>query len=100
MNLPNKYEKFFFYPQKIFTDNAEDHKNIVEQLVDDCERLTRQCDELKVNNSSNFHYLFHFFQLLPQPETPKVSSPTAIQSSPISPFPVETRPPVIDLYYR
>lgn len=52
MNLSNKYEKFFFYPQKIFTDNAEEHENIVEQLIDDCERLTRQCDELKVNNLS------------------------------------------------
>ena len=50
MNLINKYEKFFFYPQRIFTDNADEHKNIIEQLIDDCERLTRQCDELKVNN--------------------------------------------------
>lgn len=51
INQGNQYEKFFFYPQKIFVDHPEQYKNIVEQLIDDCEKLTRQCDELKVELS-------------------------------------------------
>ncbi len=48
----NKYDKyFFFYPQKSIN---EGNKKLVEQLINECEKLVRQCDELKVNN----HYVY------------------------------------------
>ena len=41
----NKTDKFFFfYPQKLINENKED----VQKLIDECEKLARQCDELKV----------------------------------------------------
>ncbi len=47
----NKHEKlFFFYPEKSIGENNEDNKNFLEQLINECEKLSRQCDELKVKN--------------------------------------------------
>ena len=47
----NKYEKlFFFYSQKSIYENNEENK----KLINECEKLTRQCDELKVNNQIKF----------------------------------------------
>jgi hypothetical protein len=49
----NKSDKsFFFYPQKSINENTDQKKKLIEQLIDECEKLARQCDELKVN-----HYL-------------------------------------------
>ena len=46
----NKFDKlFFFYPEKAIGENNEGKKKIIEQLIDECEKLARQCDELKVN---------------------------------------------------
>jgi hypothetical protein len=46
----NKYDKsFFFYPQKTINENNEENK----KLIDECEKLARQCDELKVNYHIN-----------------------------------------------
>lgn len=55
-NKPDKY--FFFYSQKFIYENQD----IGKKFIDECEKLARQCDELK---------------LLPQP--PKTSSPTKEQ---------------------
>lgn len=49
---------FFFYSQNFIYQNPD----VAKKLIDECEKLTRQCDELK---------------LLPQP--PKTSSPTKNQ---------------------
>jgi hypothetical protein len=49
----NKSDKsFFFYPQKSINENTDQKKKLIEKLIDECEKLARQCDELKVN-----HYL-------------------------------------------
>jgi hypothetical protein len=46
----NKFDKlFFFYPEKAIGENNEGNKKFIEQLIDECEKLARQCDELKVN---------------------------------------------------
>jgi len=51
----NKHEKlFFFYPQKSIGETNEGNKKFIEQLIDECEKLARQCDELKVNNHRKF----------------------------------------------
>jgi len=58
----SKHDKlFFFYPQKSINENNEGNKKLIEHLIDECEKLARQCDELK---------------LLPEPEPPRTSSPT------------------------
>ncbi|UJR37177.1 hypothetical protein I4U23_029885 [Adineta vaga] len=56
-----QHEKlFFFYPQSlIYEDNESNYKSI-KQLIEQCEKLARHCDELK---------------LLPEPELPKTPSP-------------------------
>ena len=41
---------FFFYPQKTIGENNEANKKFIEQLIDECEKLARQCDELKVQD--------------------------------------------------
>lgn len=44
-------KSFFFYPQKSVNETIEDNTKLVEQLIDECKRLARQCDELKVKLS-------------------------------------------------
>ncbi|CAF1003091.1 unnamed protein product [Adineta steineri] len=51
---------FFFYPQKSIYENNDINKKLIKQLLEECDKLTRQCDEIK---------------LLPAPEPPKISSP-------------------------
>jgi hypothetical protein len=54
----SKHDKlFFFYPQKSINENNEGNKKLIEHLIDECEKLARQCDELKVNH----HILIFIF---------------------------------------
>ncbi|CAF3969197.1 unnamed protein product, partial [Rotaria sp. Silwood2] len=54
----NKQDKlFFFYSQKTINTNQK----YVEQLIEECKKLSRHCDELK---------------LLPEPKPPRASSPS------------------------
>ncbi|CAF3419279.1 unnamed protein product [Rotaria sp. Silwood1] len=54
-------KSFFFYPQKIINKTKEENKRFIEHLIDECKKLSRHCDELK---------------LLPEPQSPRASSPT------------------------
>ncbi|CAF3559144.1 unnamed protein product, partial [Rotaria sp. Silwood2] len=58
-NTHNK--SFFFYPQKMINDTKEENKKLIEQLIEECKKLSRHCDELK---------------LLPEPKPPRASSPS------------------------
>ncbi|CAF1301336.1 unnamed protein product [Rotaria sordida] len=58
-NTHNK--SFFFYPQKMINETKEENKKLIEQLIEECKKLSRHCDEL---------------QLLPEPKSPRASSPT------------------------
>ncbi|CAF1378975.1 unnamed protein product, partial [Rotaria sordida] len=59
--LGNKQDKlFFFYSQKTINTNQK----YIEQLIKECEKLVQKCDELKS---------------LPEPESPRTSSPTKEQ---------------------
>ncbi|CAF4338557.1 unnamed protein product [Rotaria sp. Silwood2] len=77
-NMPvNKQDKlFFFYSQKTINTNQK----YIEQLIEECEKLPQKCDELKS---------------LPEPESPRTSSPTIEQrkdidiSAALSPVVVE-----------
>jgi len=54
----NKYDKsFFFYPQKTINENNEENK----KLIDECEKLARQCDELKVKYFIRFYFIMNEF---------------------------------------
>jgi hypothetical protein len=54
----SKFDKlFFFYPQKTIGETNEGNKKFIEQLIDECEKLARQCDELKVNDQRKFSIL-------------------------------------------
>jgi uncharacterized cysteine cluster protein YcgN (CxxCxxCC family) len=54
----SKHDKsFFFYPQKTINENNEENKKLIEQLIDECEKLARQCDELKVNHTISCYLL-------------------------------------------
>ncbi|CAF2120518.1 unnamed protein product [Rotaria magnacalcarata] len=54
-------KSFFFYPKKSMNETNENNKKLIEQLIEECKKLARQCDELKS---------------LPVPEPPRTSSPT------------------------
>ncbi|CAF4942723.1 unnamed protein product, partial [Rotaria sp. Silwood1] len=54
-------KSFFFYPQKIINKTKEENKRFIEHLIDECKKLSRHCDELK---------------LLPEPQSSRASSPT------------------------
>jgi hypothetical protein len=46
VNKTNKQDKlFFFYSQKSMNTDTK----YIEQLIEQCEKLARQCDELKVH---------------------------------------------------
>ena len=63
-----KQEKlFFFYAQKLL----QPEKNLAESLLEQCEKLARQCNEVKVDTP--------IVQILPEAEPPRTSSPTKEQ---------------------
>ncbi|CAF0995165.1 unnamed protein product [Adineta ricciae] len=70
-NKPDKL--FFFYSQKTLNHDLKYR----EQLIEQCEKFTQQCDELKLLPEPEP-------EPLPQPEPPRTSSPTKEQQKDIN----------------
>ena len=95
---------FFFYAQKLL----QSEKNLAESLLEQCEKLARQCEEIKVSALGRGADLYLLLiQILPEPEPPRTSSPAKEEqvktdiniSAVLSPEPAEQdeeKPPELD----